>query len=506
MNCKTMFKKILIANRGEIARRVIAAAKEMGIQTVAIYSDPDAETLHVREANESYPLHGIESKETYLDANKVLEIAKKAKVEAIHPGYGFLSENADFAEACQKSKIKFIGPSPESMRLLASKTASKELAKKCGVPISPGWPPVGALREAPLPETKELKKLADKIGYPLLLKAAAGGGGKGMRVVHKASELAEMVESAEREALAFFNDKTLFIEKYIEEPKHIEVQLLGDEKGNLVHLFERECSVQRRHQKMIEESPSPSLTPELRKKICEAALKIAKEAKYYSTGTAEFLIDNKGNFYFLEVNTRLQVEHPITELVTGIDLVKAQIRIAAGEKLWFKQEDISQRGHSIECRLYAEDPENSFLPAEGIAGLLFEPQRPGIRIDSALEQDQVILPYYDPMLAKLIVYAEDRPTAILKMTQLLQDFILLGIRHNLDFLKFMLESKTFQEASYHTHSVGTLIEGFSKQRECIQKDLSELVPLFNMQSNNTPNKSVSAKSSSIDALQGFRNV
>ncbi len=494
-----MFKKILIANRGEIARRIILAAKEMGIRTIAIYSDPDSQSLHVKEADESYPLHGIESKETYLDTEKVLRIAKEAKADAIHPGYGFLSENADFAEACAKAKIKFIGPSPASMKLLASKVASKELAKKTKVPIVPG-------HEGILPHGKELEKLAEKIGYPLLLKAAAGGGGKGMRVVHKASELEEGVEGAEREALAFFKDKTLFIEKYVEEPKHIEVQLLGDEKGNLVHLFERECSVQRRHQKMIEESPSPSLGSELRKKICEAALKIAKEAKYYSAGTAEFLIDRHGNYYFLEVNTRLQVEHPITELVTGIDLVKAQIRIAAGETLWFKQEDMTQRGHAIECRLYAEDPENSFLPAEGIAGLLVEPQKPGVRIDSALEQGQAILPYYDPMLAKLIVYAEDRYTAILKMIQLLQDYTLLGIRHNLDFLKFMLESKSFQDASYHTHSVSSLIHNYTQQREKNYKSLSELVSLFATQTSPTQKSAKTPDANSLAALQGFRNV
>jgi len=493
-----MFKKILIANRGEIARRVIAAAREMGIATVAIYSDPDQQALHVQEADEAFALEGIESKETYLDPKKVLTIARKAKAEAIHPGYGFLSENADFAEACQKEKIKFIGPSPASMRLLASKVASKELAKKIGVPIIPG------IENVETRDLASLQKTTEKIGYPLLLKAAAGGGGKGMRVVHKASELEEMVESAEREALAFFKDKTLFLEKYVEHPKHIEVQILGDEKGNLVHLFERECSVQRRHQKMIEESPSPSLSSKLREKICEAALKIAKAARYYSAGTAEFLLDPKGNFYFLEVNTRLQVEHPITELVTGIDLVKAQIRIAAGEKLWFKQEDLSQRGHAIECRLYAEDPENSFLPAEGNAGLLHEPQRPGIRIDSALEQGMPILPYYDPMLAKLISWDENREECIRKMLCLLRDYVLLGIRHNLDVLHYLIHSKPFRDGSYHTHTVTELLETFLKDRKVSQEKLQELAEI-KLKPGPTSIQT-SGIANPIESLQGFRNV
>jgi len=492
-----MFKKILIANRGEIARRVIAAAREMGIRTVAIYSDPDAEALHVQEADEAYPLGGIESKETYLDAEKVLKIAKEAQADAIHPGYGFLSENAEFAEACAKAKIKFIGPSPASMKLLASKVSSKELAKKAKVPIVPG-------HEGHLPRGKDLEKIASAIGYPLLLKAAAGGGGKGMRVVHQASELEEMVEGAEREALAFFKDKTLFIEKYVQGPKHIEVQLLGDEHGNLLHLFERECSIQRRHQKMIEESPSPSLNPTLRKEICEAALRIAKAADYYSAGTAEFLLDAQGNYYFLEVNTRLQVEHPITEAVTGIDLVKAQIRIASGEALWLKQDEIEQRGHAIECRLYAEDPENQFLPSEGKAGLLREPQRPGVRIDSALQEGKEILPYYDPMLAKLICWAENREDCIHKTLRLLRDYVLLGIRHNLDALHYLIRSKPFMDGSYHTHSVAELMEGYMKERSLLQEKLQPLAAT--KPPSTTVKTQTSVRLNPIEALQGFRNV
>ncbi len=468
-----MFKKILIANRGEIARRVIHAAKEMGIATVAVYSDPDSDSLPVQEAEEAYSLEGVEAQETYLDISKIIAIAKKAKADAIHPGYGFLSENAEFAEACAKAKIKFVGPSPKILKLLGSKIESKKLAQKAKVATVPGTDNlVGARCNVPL--------LAKKIGYPLLIKASAGGGGKGMRIAHQPNELEEMIQGAEREALAFFKDKTLFLEKYFENPKHIEVQILGDEKGNLVHLFERECSLQRRHQKMLEETPSPSLTPKLRKEICDAALRIAKAANYSSAGTVEFLLDQKGNFYFLEVNTRLQVEHPITEMVTGIDLVKAQIRIAAGEKLNVTQDQIFQKGHAMECRLYAEDPENDFLPSEGIVGVLEEPQGPGVRIDSALEEGKPILPFYDPMLAKLIVWAETRTDASQKMKTLLQDYVLLGVRHNLDFLRFAIGSKTFQNGDYHTHSVTKLLEEFKKSEKENEKLAAEIVTKLNL--------------------------
>ncbi|MBF0491970.1 MAG: ATP-grasp domain-containing protein [Deltaproteobacteria bacterium] len=495
-----MFKKILIANRSEIARRIIAAAKEMDIQTVAIYSDPDAQAIFVREADEAYPLNGIEAKETYLDVEKVLAIAKTAGVDAIHPGYGFLSENADFASSCAQAQIKFIGPSPEVIKKLGSKTASKEIAKIAKVPSVPGMQTF---------DEKNIKEIESKVGFPLLIKAAAGGGGKGMRIVTKGEEFTEALQAAKREGLAFFKDDTVFIERYIENPKHIEVQLLGDEHGNLIHLFERECSVQRRHQKMIEESPSPSLNPKLRQKICEAAIKIAKAAHYSSAGTAEFLLDHQGNFYFLEVNTRLQVEHPITEAVTGIDLVKAQIRIAAGEKLWLKQKDIVQRGHAIECRLYAEDPENNFLPSDGKVGLLFEPSRPGIRIDSALEQGQDILPYYDPMLAKLITWGADRPEALIKTSKMLADFILLGTRHNLDFLGYTLAHPDFIDGTYHTHSVAKWIDPYLSLRKEEAQRLEGLADLLAKTKTNTaqqPTKSFAGNNFTLKELENFRNV
>jgi len=497
-----MQKKILIANRGEIARRVIHAAKELGFATAAVYSDPDADSLPVREADEAYRLSGSEVKETYLDSDRILAIAKEAGVWGIHPGYGFLSENAGFAEDCAKAGIKFIGPKPETMRLLGSKVASKQLAKQAKVPTVPGF-------EGELPEGKELAKLAEKIGYPLLIKAAAGGGGKGMRVVHGPEELEESARSAEREALAFFKDETIFLEKYLERPRHIEVQILGDEHGHLVHLFERECSVQRRHQKMIEETPSPSIDEKFRKEICAAALRIAKQADYVSAGTVEFIVDEQNKFFFLEVNTRLQVEHPVTEAVTGIDLVKAQILVADGHQLPFRQEEISQRGHAIECRLYAEDPENGFLPAEGKVGVLFEPQRPGLRIESALEQGKPVLSLYDPMLAKLVAVGFSRKEALAKMDALLRDYILLGVKHNLDFLRFTLNSKPFQDGRYHTHSVADLLGQFLEKRgkDLPAPDLAYAVAALAGKA--APVSKASADSPTQDfseLLKGFKNA
>ncbi len=494
-----MFKKILISNRGEIALRLINACREMNILAVAIYSDPDSKSLFVENADEAYPLNGVEAKETYLDIEKIIQIAKESKTDAIHPGYGFLSENAAFAEACEKAKIKFIGPSPKMIRELGSKTKAKEIAKKANVATVPGY-------QGEIPRGKELKKITDEIGYPLLVKAAAGGGGKGMKIVSEAKDLEETIESAEREALAFFKDKTLFLEKYIENPRHIEVQILGDEKGNLIHLFERECSVQRRHQKMIEESPSPSIDEKFRNEICEAALKIGKAANYFSAGTVEFIVDQKNNFYFLEVNTRLQVEHPVTELVTGVDLVKEQIRIAAGEKLSLKQSDLLQRGHSIECRLYAEDPENNFLPVEGSVGLLDEPKRPGVRIDSGLKQGQEILPFYDPMLAKLIVWGADRAEALEKIDALLRDYTLLGVRHNLDFLRYLIQSNAFQKGFYHTHSVAELLEDFKKTSQKIPEMIQKLLPSLSKKTQKISKPGKRDEFNLLNYLEGFRNV
>jgi acetyl/propionyl-CoA carboxylase alpha subunit len=493
-------KKILIANRGEIALRVLHAAHESGYGTVAVYSDPDAGSLPVRLAHEAYPLGGTEAVETYLDAEKILNIAKKTQVWAVHPGYGFLSENADFAAACERAGIRFLGPRPEAMRQLGSKIASKKLAKKAKVPVVPGF-------EVDLPKGEELHKLAKKIGFPLLIKAAAGGGGKGMRMVAEAKDLNDAVAGAQREAQAFFKDSTVFLEKYLSNPRHIEVQILGDEKGNLVHLYERECSIQRRHQKMIEEAPSPSIDAKFRKEICEAAVALAKEAEYSSAGTVEFIVDESGRFYFLEVNTRLQVEHPITEWTTGVDLVKAQILVGEGRALPFQQKDIVPRGHAIECRLYAEDPENDFLPAEGVVGVLREPRRPGVRVDSALEEGRAISSWYDPMLAKLTVHGPSRREALEKMDALLRDYVLLGVRHNLDFLRWILNYGPFQEGRYHTHTVAELLPLFRQSRnpETPAPPLAQAVVA--LAAGLTPSRAAtSAGPDPARALQGFKNV
>lgn len=452
------FKKILIANRGEIALRVIHALRELNIQSVAIYAPADAKSRAVQAADEAYPLEGNEVSETYLDTKQILAIANKAQVDAIHPGYGFLSENAEFAKACQQAGIAFIGPEAKVIAEMGDKVEAKKLAEAAGVPTVPGF--VGEL-----PEGKKLDELVNSIGFPLLIKAAAGGGGKGMRIVKEAKEVKGAMASAQREAKAYFGDARVFLEKYLEEPRHIEVQILGDQHGNQVHLFERECSIQRRHQKMIEEAPSPSIDENLRQEICTAALNLAKQVNYTSAGTVEFIVDRENHFYFLEVNTRLQVEHPVTEWITGIDLVKAQIKIAEGHRLPFTQKDITRRGHAIECRLYAEDPEKEFLPGEGVIGVLREPERPGVRLDSGLQEGQEILGLFDPMLAKLSTYGFNRHEAISKMQSLLQDYVLLGLRHNLDFLKFVLDSQAFQSGHYHTHTVAELLPRFLTERK-----------------------------------------
>jgi acetyl-CoA carboxylase biotin carboxylase subunit len=493
-------KKVLIANRGEIALRIIRSARSLGIKTVAIYSSFDRDSLPVKSADESYSLRGTEVSETYLDIEQILHIAKKAKVDAIHPGYGFLSENPVFAEACAKAKIKFVGPSVKTLKLLGDKVAAKQLAEKAKVPVVPGY-------SGKLPSGKELEKIAAEVGFPILVKAAAGGGGKGMRVVQDKTSLEEAVGSAAREARAFFKDDRVFLEKYISHPRHIEVQILADQKGKVLHLFERECSLQRRHQKMMEESPSPSISPELREQICGAAVKLAKAAKYSSAGTVEFLLDPQDHFYFLEVNARLQVEHPVTETITGIDLVKEQFKIAEGKSLSFSQKKIKAKGHAMECRLYAEDPENQFLPAEGRVGILHQPKGRGIRIDGALHPGQTIHSVYDPMLAKLIVSGKNRGKVLKKMLGLLEGFVLLGIRHNLDFLKFILKTDPLINGHYHTHTVQEFIEKFLQGRSFPQDipDAAFAVAALAQRSASTLSKET--KGFEINyLLRGFRNA
>ena len=443
-----MFKKILVANRGEIAIRVLRACRELGIKTVAVYSDADKRALHVQHADQAIRIGDSSPKESYLNADVLIHAALDSNADAIHPGYGFLSENASFAEKVASAKLTFIGPSADSIRAMGDKAESKMAMKKAGVPTVPGFE--GLESEA------DFKKAAQEIGYPVLVKAAAGGGGKGMRVVNDESELAESIEGARREALNAFGDERLLIEKYLPAAHHIEFQVFGDQHGHLIHLFERECSVQRRHQKIIEETPSPLLTPELRAQMGGAAVKAARAVNYYNAGTVEFIFDHTDStFYFLEMNTRLQVEHPITELITGLDLVQWQIRIAAGEHFPYSQEQLMQRGHAIECRVYAEDPANGFLPSTGKLLQYIEPRGPGIRVDSGFTVGDEVTHFYDPLLAKLIVHAESRDTAIQKMQAALREFIVHGVVTNIDFLQDVLSHFDFQNGDVTTRWVET---------------------------------------------------
>lgn len=468
-----MFDKVLIANRGEIAVRIIRACREMGIRTVAVYSEADAAALHTRLADESVLLGPAAASESYLRGERIIAAALQTGCQAIHPGYGFLAENTEFAAAVIEAGLTFIGPSPEVIRLMGSKTTAREMMQAAGVPVVPGYHAEsgGAEEQGSRGERspkrsfdnrQENKGLdgkdedflaaAEEIGYPLLVKAVAGGGGKGMRLAPTATELPNALQSARREALHAFGDERIYLEKYLPQPRHIEFQILADAHGHIVHLFERECSVQRRHQKIIEETPSPLLAGDemLRQRIGQAAVAAAQAVNYVNAGTIEFLVDAERNFYFLEMNTRLQVEHPITELVTGLDLVKWQLRIAAGEVLPFSQTDLSQRGHALECRIYAEDPANDFLPATGRVLQLIEPAGPGVRVDSGLARGDVVTPHYDPLLAKLIVLGENRIEAIEKMASALRQYVLLGVATNLPFLHDLLAHELFQRGETTT--------------------------------------------------------
>jgi acetyl-CoA carboxylase biotin carboxylase subunit len=437
------FRKLLIANRGEIARRVIRACRELDIAAVAVYSDVDEHAPWVREADEAHPLHGSAAADTYLDQEKILTIAENCGAEAIHPGYGFLSENASFAAACARRGLVFVGPPPEAMRALGSKAAARALAEIHGVPVVPGVDGAGRSDD-------ELAAAAGAIGYPVLIKASAGGGGKGMRVVNDSSELRDALQAARQEAQSAFGDPHVLLEKYFTEIHHVEVQVLGDRHGNLLHLYERECSVQRRHQKIIEESPSPVVgdNDDLREAICGAAVRLARAAGYHNAGTVEFIVDGNGGFYFLEMNTRLQVEHPVTESVTGIDLVTWQLRVAAGEPLPFQQAAVPRRGHAIECRVYAEDPATGFLPSIGRIAHYERPAGPGVRVDDGIESGADVSPYYDPMLAKVITWGQARAEAIRKMRRALRETVVLGVATNVDYLGDILAHPEF--AAGHT--------------------------------------------------------
>src|ERR1700733_12280560 len=438
-----MFKKILIANRGEIAVRVIRACRELGIATVAVYSEVDRASLHVRKADEAYPIGPAPASESYLRADKILDVARRSGAQAIHPGYGFLSENANFAQACADAGIKFIGPTPKSMEMMGSKTRARQHMEKAGIPFVPGT-------ARGLTYVEEAEEVAERVGYPVILKAAAGGGGKGMRLVHARNELRSALESAQSEAQRSFGDSEVYIEKAIVNPRHIEMQILADEHGNTVWLGERECSIQRRHQKVLEEAPSPIVDPEMRRRMGDVAVKVAQTANYTNAGTIEFLVDQQKNFYFLEMNTRLQVEHPVTELTTGLDLVHLQIRIAAGEKLPFVQSDISIRGHAIECRIYAEDPDNNYFPSPGKIEVLLQPSGPGIRRDSGMYEGWTVPIDYDPLLAKLIGYGTDRGQAIMRLQRALDEYFVAGIKTNISLFRRILRDSDFRAGKLDT--------------------------------------------------------
>ncbi|MEO8500260.1 MAG: acetyl-CoA carboxylase biotin carboxylase subunit [Vicinamibacteria bacterium] len=449
MSSPRKFKKILIANRGEIAVRVMRSCRELGISTVAVYSEVDRAALHVRYADEAYLIGEAPSRESYLKMETILEVAKRSGADAIHPGYGFLSENAAFAKACKDAGIVFIGPPAEAITAMGEKTAARRVAVDAGVPVVPG-----ALH--PLADNAAILEEAKRIGFPLMLKAAAGGGGKGLRLVHKAEDLEANVLRARSEAKSAFNDDSLYIERAILKPRHIEIQILADSHGNAVHLFERECSIQRRHQKIIEESPSPFVTPELRERMGSLSVALVKKVGYVNAGTLEFLVDENREPYFLEMNTRLQVEHPITEMVTGVDLVKMQIRIAEGEALPFTQKDLVQRGHAIECRVCAEDPEANFVPNPGKIETLRVPGGPGVRDDSGVYEGFEVPIFYDPLISKLVVHADTREAAIARMLRAVSEYKITGIKTTLPFFDRALRHPKFIEGDFDTGFVGRL--------------------------------------------------
>jgi acetyl-CoA carboxylase biotin carboxylase subunit len=457
-----MFGKILVANRGEIAVRLIRALKDLGILSVAIYSDADRASLAVSLADEAAYLGPSPASESYLSPEKILEVAKRHRAEAIHPGYGFLSENADFAEATHVAGLVFIGPPAEAIRKMGSKTAARQVAIAAGAPVVPGT-------EQSIQSVDQARKTALELGYPVLLKAAAGGGGKGMRTVEREEDLAGALRDASSEALGAFGSDEVYLEKLVREPRHIEIQILGDHHGNLIHLGERECSIQRRHQKVIEECPSPVmlLHPELRSRMGEAAVKIARSAGYANAGTMEFLVDRDLNFYFLEMNTRLQVEHPVTELVTGLDLVEWQLRIAAGERLTLTQSDVRWNGSAVECRIYAEDPDNQFLPSPGSITYLHEPSGPGLRLDSGIYAGWSVPVEYDPLLAKLIAWAPSRERAMGRLNRALSEYAIGGIRNNIAFFRDVLADEAFRNGDFST----AFLDGFFERRRKPAPDL-----------------------------------
>ncbi len=458
-----VFKKVLIANRGEIAVRVIRACREMGIQTVAVYSDADRGALHARMADEAFHIGPSASRESYLVIPRIIEVAKRSGAEAIHPGYGFLAENAAFARACPDAGIVFIGPSAESIALMGSKIESRRAVSRYEVPMVPGT-------LDPVASESEAKRVAQSVGYPIMLKASAGGGGKGLRFVRDEGEMESALRNTQSEALAAFGDASVYIEKFVEKPRHIEIQVLADQHGNAIFLGERECTIQRRHQKVIEESPSAIVTPALRARMGEAALRVVRAANYYNAGTVEFLVDKNQQFYFLEMNTRLQVEHPITEMVTGVDLVKQQLRVAFGEKLDIRQEDIVMRGSAIECRVYAEDPDNNFFPSPGRIDLLRTPSGPGIRDDGGVYEGWTVPIDYDPLISKLVAWGSTRHEAIERMRRALQEYQVQGIKTNIAFFQEILQHPDFLKADIDTGFIDRWLQTRTATRTASQAD------------------------------------
>ena len=466
-----MFSNILIANRGEIAVRIIRACRDLSISPTVVYSEADREALHVKLADEAYCIGSPVAQESYLAIERIVDAAKQSGADAVHPGYGFLSENPEFALACLDAQLVFIGPSPQSLALMGNKIASRKAVQKAGVPIIPGT-------DASLNSLEDALRLAPQIGYPVMLKASGGGGGKGLRVVTSAAELRSAYETTQNEAASSFKDSTLFLEKYLKRPRHVEVQVLGDLEGNIIHLGERECSIQRRHQKLLEESPSPLIDPDLRNKLGKAAITVAATTNYFNAGTVEFLVDDRtseeSRFYFLEMNTRLQVEHPVTEMVTGIDLVVEQIRIAAGQPLRYMQEDIQPRGASIECRIYAEDPKNNFFPSPGQISSYIEPSGPGIRCDSGVSTGSSIPIEYDPLISKVVVHAETRCQAVARMRRALREYKIGGVRTTIPFFEVLLSHPSFIDGELHTNFIEEH-DLIRKLENCQAED--EVVPL-----------------------------
>jgi acetyl-CoA carboxylase, biotin carboxylase subunit len=438
-----LFDKVLIANRGEIALRVIRACKELGVSTVAVYSEADRECLHVQFADEAVCIGKAPSKESYLNIPSIISAVESRDVDAIHPGYGFMSENAHFVEICRENNITFIGPSPEAIRKMGDKAVARETMQRAGVPVVPG-------SEGVIKNEIQAQKIADKIGYPVLIKASAGGGGKGMRIAHDKEGVLAGFRAAQSEALAAFGNDEVYMERFIDDARHIEVQVMADRHGKTLHLLERECSIQRRHQKLIEEAPSPALDDTLRQRMCAVAVLAAKAADYEGAGTVEFILDEQGEFYFMEMNTRIQVEHPITEMITGVDLVKLQIRVAAGEQIAFRQQDIKCKGHAIECRINAEDPDNDFRPSSGRISELFYPGGPGVRLDTHMFKEYTIPHHYDSLIAKLIAHDDNRDACIARIQRALEEFMIGGIKTTIPFHQRVLQHEKFKSGRYST--------------------------------------------------------